>query len=119
MIAVDLHAVEPAMTKLAIIGGSGLNDLEELEIVRQEVVHTPFGEPSRILPRGEGHISAASRRPPHHSAAPGELSGQYLGSETGRRGTNYRRSRSGWYHAIHGARLHRDSESTSRLDLRP
>jgi 5'-deoxy-5'-methylthioadenosine phosphorylase len=34
------------MTDLAIIGGTGLTSLPGLEIVRREVVSTPFGEPS-------------------------------------------------------------------------
>lgn len=40
------------MTELAIIGGTGLTALEGLEIVRREVVHTPFGEPSGPLTHG-------------------------------------------------------------------
>ncbi|MCB1761177.1 MAG: S-methyl-5'-thioinosine phosphorylase [Gammaproteobacteria bacterium] len=40
------------MTKFAIIGGSGITRLEGLEIVRREVVHTPFGEPSAPLTHG-------------------------------------------------------------------
>jgi len=40
------------MTELAIIGGSGFTNLQELEIVRKEVVHTPFGEPSAPLTHG-------------------------------------------------------------------
>jgi len=34
---------------LAIIGGSGLTQLSNLEIIRREVVRTPFGEPSGAL----------------------------------------------------------------------
>ncbi len=34
---------------LAIIGGSGLTSLSNLEIVRREVARTPFGEPSGAL----------------------------------------------------------------------
>jgi len=41
------------MSKLAIIGGTGLTTLENLEIVRREVVHTPYGEPSAPLAYGE------------------------------------------------------------------
>jgi 5'-deoxy-5'-methylthioadenosine phosphorylase len=62
------------MTKLAIIGGTGLTSLANLQIVRREVVHTPYGEPSgplvfgvlngkdvAFLPRhGSGHTI-----PPH------------------------------------------------------
>ncbi len=38
--------------KLAIIGGTGLANMEGLEVVRREVVHTPFGEPSAPLTHG-------------------------------------------------------------------
>ena len=37
---------------LAIIGGSGLSRLSSLEIVRREVVRTPYGEPSGALTFG-------------------------------------------------------------------
>lgn len=37
---------------LAIIGGSGLTQLSNLEIVRREVVRTPYGEPSGALTFG-------------------------------------------------------------------
>ena len=37
---------------LAVIGGSGLTQLANLEIVRREVVRTPFGEPSGALTFG-------------------------------------------------------------------
>lgn len=40
------------MTLLAIIGGTGLTDLEGLEITRREMVHTPYGEPSGPLTFG-------------------------------------------------------------------
>ncbi|OOZ37391.1 S-methyl-5'-thioinosine phosphorylase [Solemya velesiana gill symbiont] len=40
------------MSDLAIIGGSGFTKLEELKIVRREVIHTPFGEPSSPLVHG-------------------------------------------------------------------
>lgn len=45
------------MTKLAIIGGTGLTSLKDLEITAREVVHTPYGEPSGPLTYGElcGH----------------------------------------------------------------
>lgn len=41
------------MTTLAIIGGSGLTHLKNLRITRQEVVRTPFGEPSAPMVFGE------------------------------------------------------------------
>ena len=40
------------MTELAIIGGTGLTSLKELDITKREVVHTPFGEPSGPLTHG-------------------------------------------------------------------
>jgi 5'-methylthioinosine phosphorylase len=40
------------MSELAIIGGTGLTTLKNLEIVKREVVHTPFGEPSGPLTHG-------------------------------------------------------------------
>jgi 5'-methylthioinosine phosphorylase len=40
------------MTKLAIIGGTGLTSLKTLEITHREVVHTPYGEPSGPLTHG-------------------------------------------------------------------
>jgi len=40
------------MPELAIIGGTGLTSLQNLEIVRREVMHTPYGEPSGALIHG-------------------------------------------------------------------
>lgn len=40
---------------LAIIGGSGLTELANLEVVRRQVVRTPYGEPSGALTFG--HIA--------------------------------------------------------------
>ncbi len=40
------------MTELAIIGGTGLTSLKSLEIIRREVVHTPYGEASGPLTHG-------------------------------------------------------------------
>ena len=40
------------MPELAIIGGTGLTSLQNLEIARREVVHTPYGEPSAALTHG-------------------------------------------------------------------
>jgi 5'-methylthioinosine phosphorylase len=41
------------MADLAIIGGTGLTSLYNLEIIRREVVHTPYGEPSGALTYGK------------------------------------------------------------------
>lgn len=43
------------MSALAIIGGTGLTTLEGLEIVRREMVHTPWGEPSGPVTHGRLH----------------------------------------------------------------
>ncbi len=40
------------MSELAIIGGTGLTALSNLEIVRREMVNTPFGEPSAPFVHG-------------------------------------------------------------------
>ncbi len=41
------------MTDLAIIGGTGLNKLEGINIIRRRVMRTPYGEPSGPLTYGE------------------------------------------------------------------
>ena len=41
------------MAQLAIIGGTGLTSLKNLNIIRREVMHTPYGEPSGPLVYGE------------------------------------------------------------------
>lgn len=62
------------MSKVAIIGGTGLTSLKGLEISGREIVQTPFGEPSGPLVRGSlaGHQvyflprhGAAHTIPPH------------------------------------------------------
>jgi 5'-methylthioinosine phosphorylase len=40
------------MATLAIIGGTGLTNLKNLQIERREVMHTPYGEPSGALTFG-------------------------------------------------------------------
>lgn len=40
------------MSDLAIIGGTGLTRFSGLEIIRREVVHTPYGEPSGPITHG-------------------------------------------------------------------
>ncbi len=40
------------MSPLAIIGGTGVDDLEGLEIVNEHGIKTPFGEPSRPIQEG-------------------------------------------------------------------
>lgn len=45
------------MSKIAIIGGTGMTSINNLEIIGREVVHTKFGEPSGPITRGKlaGH----------------------------------------------------------------
>jgi 5'-methylthioinosine phosphorylase len=40
------------VTPLAIIGGTGIHELEGLEVVREHSVQTPFGSPSRPIQEG-------------------------------------------------------------------
>lgn len=40
------------MSELAIIGGSGFTSIPSLKVLRREVVHTPFGEPSAPMIHG-------------------------------------------------------------------
>lgn len=40
------------MSELAIIGGTGLTTLKNLEIIKREIVQTPYGEPSGPLTHG-------------------------------------------------------------------
>jgi 5'-deoxy-5'-methylthioadenosine phosphorylase len=56
------------MIELAIIGGSGFTSLEGLQIVRREVVHTPFGEPSAPLTHGLFHGRRVVFLPRHGAA---------------------------------------------------
>jgi len=37
---------------LAIIGGSGLSQLSNLDVMSREIVRTPYGEPSSVLSFG-------------------------------------------------------------------
>ena len=56
------------MSRLAIIGGSGITKLDGLEIRRREVVHTPFGEPSAPLTHGDFHGHELVFLPRHGAA---------------------------------------------------
>ncbi len=40
------------MTKIAFIGGTGLTSMDGLEIIREERIETPYGEPSGLLTFG-------------------------------------------------------------------
>ncbi|MEO5694593.1 MAG: S-methyl-5'-thioinosine phosphorylase [Usitatibacter sp.] len=61
---------------IAVIGGSGLTQLANLEITRRQIVRTPFGEPSG--PLTFGHIGASevvflARHGSGHRIAPHEI----------------------------------------------
>jgi 5'-methylthioadenosine phosphorylase len=61
---------------IGIIGGSGLYEMEGLEVVREEVVRTPFGEPSDryILGRLQGRpVAFLARHGRGHRLMPSEL----------------------------------------------
>jgi 5'-deoxy-5'-methylthioadenosine phosphorylase len=64
------------MTGLAIIGGTGLTSLKNLEIERREVMHTPYGEPSGPLVHGKlcGHqVVFIPRHGTAHTIPPHEV----------------------------------------------
>ena len=64
------------MTKLAVIGGSGLTQLENLEVERREVARTPYGEPSgpMVFGRLKGReIVFLPRHGPHHTIPPHQV----------------------------------------------
>jgi len=61
------------MSALAIVGGSGFNRLEALRITREEVVHTPYGEPSAPLTHGvfgQHQLVFLPRHGPGHTIPP-------------------------------------------------
>lgn len=58
---------------VAVIGGTGLTALENLSIIRQDTVPTPYGPPSGPLVQGELDGQAVvflARHGPHHTLAP-------------------------------------------------
>lgn len=64
------------MSKLAIIGGSGLYGIDELEIVNEHSVHTPFGETSdKIIEvkSDNGNCFFLSRHGKGHRITPSEV----------------------------------------------
>lgn len=56
------------MTRLGIIGGTGLTSLQGLEITRKTVVHTRYGEPSAPLSYGVLHGKDVVFLPRHGAA---------------------------------------------------
>lgn len=64
------------MTRLAIIGGTGLTQLQGLKILRQEAVTTPYGAPSSTIT--VGHIGTREilflpRHGSHHTLPPHKI----------------------------------------------
>ena len=61
---------------LAIIGGSGLTELASLEVMRRQIVRTPYGEPSGPLTFGHvgaGEVAFLARHGYGHTLAPHEI----------------------------------------------
>jgi len=61
---------------LAIIGGSGLAQLPDLEVARRQIVRTPYGEPSGPLTFGRlagGDVIFLARHGYGHTLAPHEI----------------------------------------------
>ena len=56
------------MTRLAVIGGTGLDQLDSLHISRRETLTTPYGEPSAPLSYGELNGHALIFLPRHGDA---------------------------------------------------
>jgi 5'-methylthioadenosine phosphorylase/5'-methylthioinosine phosphorylase len=61
------------MAKLAIIGGTGLSDIDDLQCIETQHIETPFGQPSAALIAGEIHGNSVIFLPRHgvqHTIAP-------------------------------------------------
>ena len=61
------------MTRVAIIGGSGLTSLKNLDVTRSDVVRTPYGEPSGPMVYGRLNgkdVVFLPRHGPDHSIPP-------------------------------------------------
>jgi len=64
------------MSKIAIIGGTGLTSLNNIEIIGREIVHTKYGEPSAPMIRGTlaGHeIMFLARHGHGHTIPPHKI----------------------------------------------
>ena len=66
--------------QIAIIGGTGLTSLENLEIVRREIVMTPYGEPS--APFVYGHITSSTSTSPDSIEKDSQATAQAAGAKT-------------------------------------
>lgn len=61
------------MTKLAIIGGTALGKIPDLEVTHRAVSHTPYGEPSAPLTHGriaDNEVVFLPRHGPSHTIPP-------------------------------------------------
>ncbi len=64
------------MARLAIIGGTGLTQLKNLNILRQETVETPYGPPSSAITFGQMNqqeILFIARHGPQHTLPPHKI----------------------------------------------
>lgn len=64
------------MTTVAIIGGSGLTRLDNLQVTRREVARTPYGEPSSPMVFGElrgKEVLFLPRHGPSHTIPPHQI----------------------------------------------
>jgi 5'-deoxy-5'-methylthioadenosine phosphorylase len=64
------------MSELAIIGGSGFTRIPSLQVLRREVVHTPYGEPSAPLTHGafgDKEVVFLPRHGPGHTIPPHKI----------------------------------------------
>lgn len=64
------------MTALAIIGGTGFSDMQDLTLLGKEVIHTPYGEPSANFTfgrLGEQEIVFLPRHGHNHTIPPHEV----------------------------------------------
>lgn len=64
------------MSKIAIIGGTGLTSLKGLEITNREICQTPFGEPSSVLVHGKlsgKEVLFLPRHGPGHTIPPHKI----------------------------------------------
>jgi 5'-deoxy-5'-methylthioadenosine phosphorylase len=64
------------MAHIGIIGGSGLTGLENLEIIRREVIRTPYGEPSAPMVFGKlggKEVLFLPRHGPGHTIPPHQI----------------------------------------------
>lgn len=64
------------MSKLAIIGGTGLTSINDLNITRKEVAQSPFGAPSGVLQTGElfgTEVLFLPRHGPSHTIPPHKI----------------------------------------------